>query len=83
MPVCHPGNGRADRSPVGSATWASDTEHNMGDIDGVNIAAIKALEQRTAELRAAQARFDEKTRRLDALDRRVAELDSMVRKKLR
>jgi trimeric autotransporter adhesin len=58
-----------------------DTTINMSDFDGVNLAAIQALERRStaqaeeiralraenAELRAAGARTEERLRRLEAL----------------
>jgi len=54
------------------------TSIGMIDINGVNLAAIKALEQRTSELRAAQASLEEKTRRLERLEERVARLERAI-----
>jgi len=52
----------------------------MIDINGVNLAAIKALEQRTAELQAAQAALEAKSERLDQLEARVARLEKLLSK---
>ncbi len=53
------------------------------DIDGVNFAAVKALEQRTAELRQQLAARDAQVAELRARqgdsDRRIAELEAAVR----
>jgi len=56
------------------------TSIGMIDINGVNLAAIKALEQRTSELRAAQAALDERTRRLEHMEHRVAQLEKALQK---
>ena len=53
----------------------------MIDINGVNLAAIKALEHRTAELKAAQAALEAKSERLDQLEERVARLEKLLGKK--
>jgi hypothetical protein len=57
------------------------------DIDGVNFAAVKALEARTAELRAAAGEVDRLTAEVAALrehqaatDARLAELEALVRR---
>ena len=55
----------------------------MIDINGVNLAAVKALEQRTADLRAAQDQLAEKAKRIDALEQRVGRLENVLRKKLK
>jgi len=55
----------------------------MIDINGVNLAAIKALEERTSELKAAQTALDEKAARLGQLEERVAHLENVLRKKLK
>ena len=55
----------------------------MIDINGVNLAAIKALEQRTADLKSAQDQVAEKTMRIDALEERVARLEKVLAKKLK
>ena len=55
----------------------------MIDINGVNLAAVKALEQRTADLNAAQEQLVEKAKRIDALDERVARLEKALGKKLK
>ncbi|HEX8693174.1 MAG TPA: tail fiber domain-containing protein [Longimicrobium sp.] len=61
---------------------------NSGDFDGVNLAAIKALEARTAELRAAQeelrraqAELAAKTQRIDDLEARIARLEALMRQR--
>lgn len=61
---------------------------NSGDFDGVNLAAIQALERRTAELRAAQeelrraqAELGAKARRIDDLEARIARLEALVRQR--
>jgi hypothetical protein len=50
----------------------------MIDINGVSLAAIKALEERTAELKAAQAALEAKSQRLDQLEERVARLEKLL-----
>jgi hypothetical protein len=57
------------------------TSIGMIDINGVNLAAVKALAERTAELKAAQAALDEKVRRIDELEERVARLERVLLKK--
>ena len=59
-----------------SADESSRASFGKMDIDGVNLAAIAALEQRTRELRATQATLEERTRRLEHLERRVAQLEN-------
>jgi trimeric autotransporter adhesin len=49
----------------------------MIDINGVNLAAIKALEERTAELKSAQAALEAKSHRLDLLEARLARLEKL------
>lgn len=63
-----------------------DTSIGLLDIDGVNFAAVKALEARTAELRAAVAEVDRLNGEVAALrerqaatDARLAELEALVR----
>jgi len=60
------------------------------DIDGVNFAAVKALEARTAELRVKTAQVDRLTAEVAALrerqaatDARLAELEALVRRMAR
>ncbi|HEX5727387.1 MAG TPA: tail fiber domain-containing protein, partial [Longimicrobiaceae bacterium] len=48
------------------------------DIDGVNFAAIKALDQRTLELQRTQAELAEKSRRIEDLEARVARLEALL-----
>lgn len=52
---------------------------NSVAIDGVNLAAIKALEQRTRELRAAAERIAELEARIHALERRSAATGSATK----
>jgi trimeric autotransporter adhesin len=65
---------------------------NMGDMDGVNLAAVQALERRTGELRAAvEARdgqiqaLEQRTAELEAknteLERRLAGIEELLRQK--
>ncbi|HEX2079317.1 MAG TPA: tail fiber domain-containing protein [Longimicrobium sp.] len=63
-----------------------DRSIGLLDIDGVNFAAVKALEARTAELRAKTAEVDRLAAELAALrerqaatDARLAELEALVR----
>ncbi|HEU0302731.1 MAG TPA: tail fiber domain-containing protein, partial [Longimicrobium sp.] len=51
------------------------TTINMSDFDGVNLAAIQALEQRTAALREQVA---ERDRRIESLEERIARLEALV-----
>ena len=55
----------------------------MIDINGVNLAAIKALEQRTSELRASQAALDVAMQRLEQLEERVERLEKALQTKRR
>jgi hypothetical protein len=52
-----------------------NTTINMSDFDGVNLAAIQALETRTAELRAQVAERDQ---RIESLEARVARLEALL-----
>jgi hypothetical protein len=58
-----------------------DKTINQGDFDGVNLAAIKALEARTAELRAAQAQLAEKSRKIDELEARLARIEALLQQR--
>ncbi|HEU4452472.1 MAG TPA: tail fiber domain-containing protein, partial [Longimicrobium sp.] len=58
-----------------------DRTINSGDFDGVNLAAIQALEARTAELRAAQAQLAEKSRKIDELEARLARIEALLRQR--
>ena len=51
---------------------------NMSDFDGVNFAAVQALEARTAELRATQAELAAKFQRIEDLEARLARLEALV-----
>jgi trimeric autotransporter adhesin len=53
---------------------------NMSDFDGVNLAAIQALERRTAELQAQQAEVVRLRTELTETQRRLAELETAVRR---
>jgi hypothetical protein len=48
---------------------------NQGDFDGVNLAAIRALEQRTASL---QQELADKTKRIEELEARLARIDALL-----
>jgi len=52
----------------------------MIDINGVNLAAIKALEERTVALKAAQTALEAKSQRLDQLEERMARLEKLLGK---
>jgi hypothetical protein len=55
-----------------------ETTLGLGDIDGVNFAAVKALEVRTAELRRGEARLAADR---SALEKRVARLEAEMARK--
>jgi hypothetical protein len=57
-----------------------DRTINMSDFDGVNLAAIQALERRTAELRSEQAEVARLRTELTDAQRRLAELETAVRR---
>ena len=57
-----------------------DRTINMSDFDGVNLAAIQALERRTAELKAEQAEVARLRTELTDTQRRLAELEAAVRR---
>jgi hypothetical protein len=59
---------------------ADDHTINMSDFDGVNLAAIKALEARTAELQAKTAEVAQLRAELDATRQRLDALEAAVRK---
>jgi hypothetical protein len=52
-----------------------ETTINMSDFDGVNLAAIQALESRTAAL---QAQVAERDARIETLEARIARLEALV-----
>jgi hypothetical protein len=52
---------------------------NMSDFDGVNLAAIKALEERTAQLQARSAEVEQLRTQLTAQQQRLDELEAAVR----
>jgi hypothetical protein len=52
-----------------------NTTINMSDFDGVNLAAIQALERRTTEL---QAQVAERDARIESLEARLARLEALV-----
>ena len=56
-----------------------DRSIGLLDIDGVNFAAVKALEARTAELRVKAAEVDRLTAEVASLRERMAELEALVR----
>lgn len=57
-----------------------DRTINMSDFDGVNLAAIKALEVRTAELQARTAEVAQLRTELDATRKRLDDLETAVRR---
>ena len=57
-----------------------DLTINTSDFDGVNLAAIQALERRTAELKAQQAEVARLRTELTDTQRRLAELETAVRR---
>ncbi|GGH31071.1 tail fiber domain-containing protein [Dyadobacter endophyticus] len=54
---------------------ANDTTINTSDIDGVNMAAIQALEKRT---RALQEENDQLKAKLEAMDSKMASIEKMI-----
>ncbi|HEX6747802.1 MAG TPA: tail fiber domain-containing protein [Longimicrobium sp.] len=56
-----------------------DKSIGLLDIDGVNFAAVKALEARTAQLQARQAEVGRLQSRVTSLESRVQELEALVR----
>ncbi len=56
-----------------------DKTINQGDFDGVNLAAIQALEARTSELRARAAEVDQLRAELAATQQRLQALEAIVR----
>src|SRR4051794_38235814 len=56
-----------------------DKTINMSDIDGVNLAAIKALEARTTELRAKTAEVEQLRSQVSAQQQRLDVLEAAVR----
>ncbi|HET7232596.1 MAG TPA: tail fiber domain-containing protein [Longimicrobium sp.] len=59
---------------------ADSTTINMSDFDGVNLAAIQALEARTAQLQASTAEVARLRAELDATRGRLEQLEAAVRK---
>jgi hypothetical protein len=58
---------------------SDSTTINMSDFDGVNLAAIQALEARTAELQARTAEVAQLRTELDAAKQRLDQLEAVVR----
>jgi len=56
-----------------------DKSIGLLDIDGVNFAAIKALEARTAELQASRGEVNRLQQQVNSLESRVQELETLVR----
>ncbi|HYR12547.1 MAG TPA: tail fiber domain-containing protein [Longimicrobium sp.] len=54
---------------------ADDTTINMSDLDGVNLAAVQALERRTAAL---QAQLAERDARIQGLEERLARMEALL-----
>ncbi|HSU12787.1 tail fiber domain-containing protein [Longimicrobium sp.] len=59
---------------------SDDHTINMSDFDGVNLAAIKALETRTAELQARTAEVAQLRSELNATRQRLDDLEAAVRR---
>ena len=59
---------------------ADDKTINQGDFDGVNFAAVKALEARTAELREKTAEIDRLRADLTATQARLEALEAVVQR---
>jgi hypothetical protein len=59
---------------------SDDHTINMSDFDGVNLAAIQALERRTAELQAQRAEVTRLRTELTDTQRRLADLEAAVRR---
>jgi hypothetical protein len=55
-----------------------DKTINMSDLDGVNLAGVKALEARTRKL---QEELDVKTKKIETLEARLARLEALLQKK--
>jgi hypothetical protein len=51
---------------------------NMSDLDGVNLAGVRALEART---RRMQEELDVKTKKIETLEARLARLEALLQKK--
>jgi hypothetical protein len=49
------------------------------DIDGVNFAGIKALEERTRQLQASQAEVERLRQQVQSLEARMQALEALVR----
>jgi trimeric autotransporter adhesin len=58
---------------------ADDHTINMSDFDGVNLAAIKALDERTAQLQARQAEVEQLRAQVAAQQQRLDALEAAVR----
>ena len=79
--------GRASRhmGPFAEDFWSAfqlgDDPRGIGhlDIDGVNFAAIKALEERTRQLQARDAEVAALRQQVQSLDARLRELEALVR----
>jgi hypothetical protein len=79
----------SERAAAGADGDENTDDRTIGllDIDGVNFAAVKALEARTAELRVKTAEVDRLNTEVAALrerqattDARLAELEALVRR---
>ena len=51
---------------------------NQGDFDGINLAAIRALEQRTAALRKAHEELAAKAKRIEELEARLERIEALL-----
>jgi hypothetical protein len=62
----------------GLGVAGDDTTINQGDLDGVNMTAIQALEKRTAELRERTAELHAKTLELEGVKSELADLKARL-----
>ena len=57
---------------------AEQTSINMSDLDGVNLAGVRALEARTRKM---QSELDAKSRKIESLEARLAKLEALLAQK--
>jgi hypothetical protein len=64
---------------AGFGLGVDDRSIGLLDIDGVNFAAVKALEARTRQLQASQAEVERLRQQVQSLDARMQALEARVR----
>jgi hypothetical protein len=64
---------------AGFGLGVDDRSIGLLDIDGVNFAGVKALEERTRQLQAREAEVERLRLQVQSLDARMRELEAMVR----